>query len=62
MNEDVIDLAMRVLVYSALGSPQEVRNDTSKEVFLKLQYIFPKEVLDEAVKRLAEVAGGHNRL
>ena len=32
MTEEEIDLAMRMLMYSAMGSEQEVKNATSSEV------------------------------
>ena len=52
MTEEEIDLAMKMLMYSAIGSEQEVKNATPIELILQLQNFFPKEVLEEAVKRL----------
>ena len=52
MTDEEIDLAMKMLMYSAIGSEQEVKNATPIELILQLQYFFPKEVLEEAVKRL----------
>ena len=57
MIEEEIDLAMRMLMYSAIGSEQNVKNATPIELILQLQYFFPKEVLEEAVKRLTTVTG-----
>lgn len=57
MIEEEIDLAMKMLMYSAIGSEQEVKNATPIELILQLQYFFPKEVLEEAVKRLITITG-----
>ena len=57
MTEEEIDLAMKMLMYSAIGSEQEVKNATPIELILQLQYFFPKEVLEEAAKRLTTVTG-----
>jgi hypothetical protein len=43
---------------TVMGSEQEVKNATPIELILQLQYFFPKEVLEEAVKRLTTVTGG----
>ena len=58
MTEEEIDLARKRIMYSAIGSEQEVKNATPIELILQLQYFFPKEVLEEAVKRLTTVTGG----
>lgn len=58
MTEEEIDLAMKMLMHSAVGSEQDVKNATPIEVILQLQYFFSKEVLEEAVKRLTTVTGG----
>jgi len=52
MTEEEIDLAMKMLMYSAIGSEQNVKNATPIELILQLEYFFPREVLEEAVKRL----------
>lgn len=57
MTDEEIDLAMKMLMYSAIGSEQEVKNATPIELILQLQYFFPKEVLEEAGKRLMMITG-----
>jgi len=52
MTDEEIDLAMKMLMYSAIGSEQNVKNATPIELILQLEYFFPREVLEEAVKRL----------
>lgn len=51
MNEQIIDLAEKMLMYCVF-SDEEVKNATPKELTLKLRYFFSQEVLDEAIKRI----------
>lgn len=55
MNEQEIDLAMRMLIYSVFASKQEVKNATAGELMTRLQYFFSKELLTAAENRLKEI-------
>ena len=50
MTEEEIDLAMKMLMYSAIGSEQEVKNATPIELILQLQYFSLKRCWKKQLK------------
>ena len=50
MTEEEIDLAMKMLMYSAIGSEQNVKNATPIELILQLQYFSPKRCWKKQLK------------
>ena len=50
MTEEEIDLAMKMLMYSAISSKQDVKNATPIELILQLQYFSRKRCWKKQLK------------